>query len=173
MIFEIDKRTVTEGDVVQLNWQCLGAEKAELIIDNGFRTSIIPVETVGTKRFRLNRSKGRTQLTMAVDIDGKTFRKRISVWVKKMPTVKAETVDSRGRAMSGIGQWWQRIVTKWHDYRSKMKFAMQVLPERKQLALKLLAIIGIILLVSALWPKFYSAALLLIIVYLFFVLLRR
>jgi hypothetical protein len=90
-----------------------------------------------------------------------------------MPTVKAETVDSRGRAMSGIGQWWQRIVTKWHDYRSKMKFAMQVLPERKQLALKLLAIIGIILLVSALWPKFYSAALLLIIVYLFFVLLRR
>ena len=54
-----------------------------------------------------------------------------------------------------------------------MKFAMQVLPERKQLALKLLAIIGIILLVSALWPKFYSAALLLIIVYLFFVLLRR
>ena len=81
MIFEIDKRTVTEGDVVQLNWQCLGAEKAELIIDNGFRTSIIPVETVGTKRFRLNRSKGRTQLTMAVDIDGKTFRKRISVWV--------------------------------------------------------------------------------------------
>ena len=31
MIFEIDKRTVTEGDVVQLNWQCLGAEKAELM----------------------------------------------------------------------------------------------------------------------------------------------
>ena len=37
MIFNIDRRTVTEGDVVELTWQCDGAESVTLTIDNGYR----------------------------------------------------------------------------------------------------------------------------------------
>ena len=66
MTFNIDRRTVTEGDVVELTWQCDGAESVTLTIDNGYRQTDIPLEISGTKRFRLNRSKGRTHLTIAV-----------------------------------------------------------------------------------------------------------
>ena len=97
MIFEIDRHTVTEGDVVEVKWDCTGSEQTVLTLDNGFRATEIPLEPSGTKRFRLNRSKGRTHLTIAVTMGGKTYRKKIAVRVKKMPTMKAETVDHRGR----------------------------------------------------------------------------
>ena len=173
MIFQIDRHSVTEGDVVELTWDCPGSEQTTLTIDNGFRTTEIPLETSGTKRFRLNRSKGRTHLTIAVAMGGKTYRKKIDVRVKKMPTVKAETVDHRGRKVGATGQWWQGVVTKWHDLRTKIRLAIQALPERKQMAVKLLAIIGVALMLTAIWPRLYSVVLTLVIVYLFVVLIRR
>lgn len=173
MIFQIDRHSVTEGDVVELTWDCPGSERTELTIDNGFRATQIPLETSGTKRFRLNRSKGRTHLTIAITMGGKTYRKKIDVRVKKMPTVKAETVDHRGRKVGAAGQWWQGIVTKWHDLRGKIRMALQALPERKQMAVKLLAIIGVALMLTAIWPRLYSVVLTLVIVYLFIVLIRR
>ena len=173
MIFNIDRRTVTEGDVVELTWQCDGAESVTLTIDNGYRSTDIPLEISGSKRFRLNRSKGRTHLTIAVTMAGKVYRKKIDVRVKKMPTVRAETVDHRGNRVGWLSQWWQRMLTKWHDFRTRIRLAMQSLPERKQVAVKMLLIIAIILIISAIGPKAYSAALLLLSLYLVWVILRR
>ncbi|MBO4600457.1 MAG: hypothetical protein J5641_06930 [Bacteroidales bacterium] len=173
MTFDIDRRTVTEGDVVEVKWQCDEAESVQLTIDNGFRSTDIPLETSGSKRFRLNRSKGRTHLTIAVVIGGKSYRKRIDVRVKKIPTVRTETVDQQGRRQGALKQWWQRRLTNWHNWRGRMKLAMQALPERKQLAAKLMAIMGVILLLSAIWPQVYSFALVVLVLYLGFVLLRR
>ena len=173
MTFAADRRTVTEGDVVELTWDCTGSERTELTIDNGFRATQIPLEAVGTKRFRLNRSKGRTHLTIAATVEGKTYRKKIDVRVKKMPTVRAETIDHRGRKVGAVGQWWQGVVTKWHDLRTKLRMAMQALPERKQMAVKLLAIIGVAMMVSAFWPKAMGIGLMLVMVYLVVVLMRR
>ena len=173
MTFDIDRRTVTEGDVVEVKWQCAEAESVKLTIDNGFRSTDIPLETSGSKRFRLNRSKGRTHLTITVSIGGKSYNKRINVRVKKMPTMKAETVDHRGRKVSAIGGWWQRVMTKWHDSRSKLHLAMQVLPERKQMAVKVMAIMGVGLIVSAIWPILYGLVPMLVAGYLIYVLIRR
>lgn len=173
MTFDIDRRTVTEGDVVELSWQCDGAESVALTIDNGYRTTDIPLEISGSKRFRLNRSKGRTHLTIAVTIAGKVYRKKIDVRVKKMPTVRAETVDHRGNRVGWLSQWWQRMLTKWHDFRTKLRLAMQSLPERKQVAVKMLLILSAVFIISAIWPKAYGTALLLLSIYLVVVLLRR
>ena len=173
MTFNIDRRTVTEGDVVELTWQCDGAESVTLTIDNGYRQTDIPLEISGTKRFRLNRSKGRTHLTIAVTMEGKTYRKKINVRVKKMPTVRAETVDHHGNRMGWLSQWRQRMLTKWHDFRTKYRLAIQALPERKQVAVRMLLILAAVFLVSAIWPKAYSTALLLLSIYLVVVLLRR
>lgn len=173
MTFDIDRHTVTEGDVVELTWQCDGAEGVTLTIDNGYRTTDIPLEIRGSKRFRLNRSKGRTHLTIAVTMEGKTYRKKINVRVKKMPTVRAETVDHRGNRMGWMTQWRQRMLTKWHDFRSKLRLAMQTLPERKQVAVKMLLILAIVFIVSAIWPKAYGTALFLLSLYLVLVLIRR
>ncbi len=173
MIFEIDRHTVTEGDVVEVKWDCTGSEQTTLTLDNGFRATDIPVEPIGTKRFRLNRSKGRTRLTIAVTIAGKTHRKTVAVRVKKIPTVKAETIDHRGRRVGAVGMWWKRVVTKWQDIRAKIRLAMQSMPERKQMALKMLTLIGVALILSAIWPRLYGAVLMVVIVYLMVVLLRR
>ena len=47
MTFDIDRRTVTEGDVVEVKWQCDEAESVKLTIDNGYRSTDIPLETSG------------------------------------------------------------------------------------------------------------------------------
>lgn len=173
MIFEIDRRTVTEGDVVEINWQCDSAEQVILTIDNGYRSTAVPLEPTGTKRFRLNRSKGKTHLTISVTIAGKVYRKNIDVRVKKMPTMHAETVDSRGRRQGKLKQWWEKQRSKRRNSRSKFKQSLQMLPERKQMAVKLLIILGVVLLLSAIWPGVYRLALPLLVLYLGFVVIKR
>lgn len=173
MIFDIDRRTVTEGDVVEVKWQCAEAESVQLTIDNGYRSTNIPLETSGSKRFRLNRSKGRTHLTITVSIGGKSYTKRIHVRVKKMPTVRAETVDQQGRRQGWLRQWWQKGLTNWHDFRARLRQGIQALPERKQLAVKLLTLMGVILILSAIWPRVYSFGMMIMVAYLAYVMLKR
>ena len=173
MTFDIDRHTVTEGDVVEVKWQCAEAENVVLTLDNGFRSTDIPLENTGSKRFRLNRSKGRTRLTIAVTIDGKKYQKSLRVRVKKMPTVRAETVDDRGHRQGALKQWWQKVLTNWHNYRKRLKLNMQALPERKQMVVKLLAIIAVVLLLSAIWPLIYNVGLVILSIYLIVVMFRR
>lgn len=173
MTFDIDRHTVTEGDVVEVKWQCAEAEAVMLTLDNGFRSTDIPLENTGTKRFRLNRSKGRTRLTITVTINGKKHQKSLRVRVKKTPTVRAETIDDRGRRQGALKQWWQKRLTNWHNHRQRLKLNLQALPERKQMAVKLLTLIAVVLLLSAIWPKIYNIGLALLAAYLLVVMFRR
>lgn len=173
MIFETDLRCVTEGDVVTINWQCDGAEKVTLTIDNGFRATEIPLEVSGSKRFRLNRSKGRTHMTIAVTTEGKIHRKTIAVRVKKLPTTKAETIDSNGQKIGFLRHVWQSILTNWRNFTSKLRFAMSTLPEGKQVILRLMAILGVLLIISFIWPKLYSFTLIALIAVLAIGLFRK
>lgn len=173
MTFEIDRRTVTEGDVAEVTWQCDGAEQVTLTIDNGFRTASMPLASSGSKKFRLNRSKGRTRLTIAVVQGGRTFTKKLSVRVKKMPVMRAETVDHRGRRQSGFGLWWAKQWGKIRLFFGRLRSELRTLPERKQLAAKLLAIMGVLLILSSVWPRVYSFGMLFLVGYLGFVLLRQ
>lgn len=173
VIFQIDKRTVTEGDVVEISWQCPNSQSVLLTLDNGYKKTEITLEPSGSKRFRLNRSKGRTHLTLQVKTLEKTFSKKLSVKVKKMPTVKAETVDHNGRTMGKLKIWWQKTMTKCHDFTSKIKMSVQSLPEAKQLAVKLLTAVGILLMLCAIWPAIYNFILTALVIYLLFILLRK
>ena len=173
MTFNVDRKTVTEGDVVEIKWQCEGAEKVRLTIDNGLRSTEMPVELSGSKRFRLNRSKGRTRLTVAATIDGKEYTKTLRVKVKGMPVLKAETLDHRGRPINVLHRWRQQVTEKWRQLHAKEKMRMQQLPERKQVAVKGMAVIGAVLLVSLFWPRAYTLGMLALMLYFAVVLLRR
>lgn len=173
MIFQVDHRTVTEGDVVEITWRCNDAESVLLTIDNGFKTTDIPLETSGTKRFRLNRSKGRTHLKLSVTVMGKSYSKTLAVKVKKIPTVKAEPVDSHGNPMSRLKLWWQNQLPKWRGAIAKFNMAIRALPEKKQLAIKMLSIISILLILSSIWPSIYHFVMFAIILYLMVILLKR
>lgn len=160
MTFDIDRTTVTEGDVVEITWDCTGADRVELKIDNGYKASVLPLDIVGTKRFRLNRSKGRTALTITAWKDEKHGSKTLKVKVTDIP--HAETVDDKGRTMNAPRQWWQQT-------RQRMKS----LPPDKQLALRIVIILAVTLLLTMLMPRLLLVGLLVLLGYLLYTVWKR
>ena len=150
MTFKTDRTTVTEGEIVELTWECPGSEKVELTIDNGYKASIIPIETSGSKRFRLHRSKGRTRLTLTAYVEGKGFSKTLKVRVKPMPVTRAETVDQRGKRMGWLRQ--KIDLSKWQMALARYRQSRQAMPKEKRLASRVLLILAAALLLSTLSP---------------------
>lgn len=171
MTFTTDRGTVTEGEIVEVRWTCPGASSVELTIDNGYKTSAIPLETHGAKRFRLHRSKGRTRLTLTAQVEGKDYSKTLKVRVKAMPVTKAETVDQRGRRMSRLRQWFD--MPRWQSLLQRYRQGRQALPKEKRLASRLLLLIGGVLLLATFVPVLLLVGLMGITGYLVWVMLKR
>lgn len=171
MTFTTDRTTVTEGEIVALQWSCPGASSVDLTIDNGYKTSVIPLEQSGDKRFRLHRSKGRTRLTLTAHVDGKAFSKVIRVKVKELPVTKAETVDYRGRTVSKLRQWFN--LPKWQSLLMRYRMSRQAMPKEKRLASNLLLILGGVMLLAAVFPMLLFVGLLGLAVYLMWIVLKR
>lgn len=162
MTFDIDRTTVTEGDIVEVTWDCTGADRVELNINNGFKSSIIPLEISGTKRFRLNRSKGRTALTITAWKNGKSGSKTLKVRVNEMPTTHAETVDSRGQTMGPLRQWWHKIQPRW-----------QSLSAEKRMATRVLLLLAAILLITLFFPTLFFLGITALMIYLAYILWKK
>ena len=162
MTFEVDRTSVAEGDVVEVRWDCTGADRVELKIDNGYKASVLPLDISGSKRFRLNRSKGRTALTITAWKDGQHGSKTLKVRVTEIPTTHAETVDSQGRTVKAPQQWWQR-----------MKQRIQALPSDKRTAFYAACILVATLLLTMLSPRLLLLGLLGLLGYLLYVVWRR
>lgn len=145
MTFTTDRTSLTEGDVITVTWDCHEAERVELTIDNGYKATAIPLELNGEKRFRLNRSKGKTKLTITAWVGGKNFSKTIKVKVNELRATRAETVgdDYASRPpKKGLAAWWQEVTMRWN-------MAWQAMTPTKKLATRVLLAIAAILL---LWP---------------------
>ena len=162
MTFDIDRTTVTEGDVVEVRWNCTGADRVELKIDNGYKASVLPLDISGTKRFRLNRSKGRTALTITAWKDSKHGSKTIRVRVKEMTTTHAETIDQKGRTMGPIRQWWQQTRPR-----------LQALPAEKRIAMRTLAILAVILLLASFLPAILGIGIVALMIYLLYIIWKK
>lgn len=166
--FRIDKNTVIEGDIVYVQWSCPEAEQTQLIINNGFKATVIDVEPNGNKKFRLNRSKGRTKLSLSVSLNGKIYTKTIAVRVKKQKTINPEYVDGNNqhRIFSGLKGKWQNLKTKF-------KYSWQYLPERKRLAYVVLSLLAILMLLSTFFPQILGIGVCVVAVYLLIVILKK
>lgn len=171
MTFTIDKTSVTEGDIVEVRWDCPGADSAELTLDNGYKTTTLPLPLNGDKRFRLNRSKGRTKLTITAHVGGKDYSKTLKVKVKEIPVTKAETVDHRGRTVSKLRQWLN--LPKWQMLLQRYRQGRQAMPQDKRLASRLLLILGVVLLLAAIFPMLLLVGLFALAMYLMWIVLRR
>ena len=165
--FTTDTDTVTEGDVISIQWSCNPADSVRLIIDNGFKTNTIDVEASGIKRFRLNRSKGKTKLTIIALYNGKEASKTIKVKVKEMEVINAETVND-GRAYSGSHSmsWWKKT-------KMKLLYLWMTLPPTKRIVVIILNFLLVLLVMSLIFPRFLLFGLTLIIIYLTYFLLKK
>ena len=165
--FTTDTDTVTEGDVISIQWSCNPADSVRLIIDNGFKTNTIDVEASGIKRFRLNRSKGKTKLTIIALYNGKEASKTIKVKVKEMKVINAETVND-GHAYSGSHSmsWWKKT-------KMKLLYLWMTLPPTKKIVVIILNFLLVLLVMSLIFPRFLIFGLTLIIIYLTYFLLKK
>ena len=165
--FTTDTDTVTEGDVISIQWSCNPADSVRLIIDNGFKTNTIDVEASGIKRFRLNRSKGKTKLTIIALYNGKEASKTIKVKVKEMEVINAETVND-GRAYSGSHSmsWWKKT-------KMKLLYLWMTLPATKKIVVIILNFLLVLLVMSLIFPRFLLFGLTMIIIYLTYFLLKK
>ena len=171
MTFTTDKNKVTEGDIVEVCWDCPGADSVELTIDNGYKATTLPLPLNGSKRFRLHRSKGRTRLVISAMVGGKRYSKTLKVKVKELPLTKAETVDPQGRPVSKLKQWFS--LPKWQSLRSRYRQGWQMLTPEKRLASRLLLILGGVLLLAMLLPALLLLGLFGVSLYLMWIVMRR
>ena len=171
MTFTTDRTTVNEGEIVEVRWDCPGAESVDLTIDNGYKTSVIPLEIGGSKRFRLNRSKGRTRLVLTAHVGGKGFSKAIKVKVKEIPVTRAETVDQRGNPMGWLKRMWN--MPKWQAFLARYRQGRQAMPKEKKLASNLLMILGAILLLGTIFPILLPVGIFALACYLMWIVLKR
>lgn len=171
MTFTIDKTSVTEGDIVEVRWDCPGADSAELTLDNGYKTTTLPLSLSGDKRFRLHRSKGRTRLTITAHVGGKGYSKTLKVRVKEIPVTKAETVDQRGHTVSKLRQWLN--LPKWQSLLLRYRQERQALPQDKRLASRLLLILSVVMLLAAVFPILLFVGLFALAIYLMWIILKR
>lgn len=171
--FVTNRSVVTEGDVVEIRWECPNAQSVSLSIDNGFKNTQMELEMSGVKRFRLNRSKGKTKLILSAVVNGRTYKETQNVKVKPLKTVHAETVDQQGNPVGKGKQWMQRLVTKWQTYKRTFKYNWSLLPEKKQVAGKALGIMVLASVFSMIFPKLHSLGLMAVAIYLAVVFFRK
>lgn len=162
MKLKVNKHRITEGDIVEVRWEC-GDHKttsgATITIDNGFRRSTLPVDTSGSKKFRLNRSEGATMIILSAETDGKnvTREQKVTVRPRKEPSRKYDTYTTvRDRP---IADFFKRI---FGGFSRKAKAGWQSIPPHKQHAWIMLGILLICFILSLFWPDtaFYGLGLL-------------
>lgn len=174
MIFTTDRTSLAEGEVIEVRWDCTGAESVRLCIDNGYRSTELALETSGSKRFRLNRSKGKTLITIKAVVDGKEYTKTIKVKVTDIPVSRAEAVDEKGRKLGSVGEWWrQRVLPKWHSAKARWHGGRNAMGGEKKLAARILIILAVAMLLSPLMPVLLPLGLIVVVCYLAWVLLKR
>lgn len=166
MTFTTDRTSLTEGEIIEITWDCHEAERVELNIDNGFKATAIALDLTGTKRFRLNRSRGKTKLTLTAWVNGKDYSKTIKVKVYEMPTVEAETVDDKGRTVGKSQQWWQTYSQRWRT-------SWQAMTPQKQLATKVLVALAVLMLFSRLLPALFFFGLIAIMIWMVIIITKR
>lgn len=169
MTFKTDRTSLTEGEIITVEWDCLDAERVELSIDNGYKATVVPLEKAGTKRFRLNRSKGRTRLTITAWVGGKSYSKTIKVRVGEMPRTHAETVGddyATNPPKKGLAAKWQELQLRW-------QMAWQAMTPDKKVAARVLIIIAATLLLCLVVPRLLIFGLLAVVGYLVWYLRKK
>ena len=167
MTFTIDRTKVTEGEIVEVKWDCSGAQTASLTLDNGYTNTTMAIEQVGTKKFRLNRV-GNTTVTLTTSNGKKetTKKHKIKVSAKKYDTYQ-RVGDNK------LKDWWEKITKGVKNYFSRVKYGWNIMPKDKKQATTSLIIILAIMIVSSFFPSAVFFGLSLLAIYCFYILMKK
>lgn len=175
--FNADKKKLTEGEIIELNWNAPECQTISLTIDNGYKAQSIPLsETKGSKKFRLNRSKRHTKLTLYATCGTDSATKTIKVKVKEMKATRAETLYEErphrnpfrrnSQPKGKLGAWM-------NNQRNRFSYNWRLLSPKKQMAYVILSIMTAGLLVSLISPRLWMFTNTAILIYLAIVLIKK
>ena len=175
LTFNIDKKQVTEGEYINVTWDCPNPDMVSLTIEDGIK-SIHQLSDNGSRSIPVSGNADKIILTLRASIGGKVEEKKASVKVKRK-VLKAEKVY--GSAKSSSSKNWKNIFdftkvkTWWNGLASKFKLAWTYMPENKKLAYKILGLIMAAMILTSISPKLASLGFLLVVGYLFWVILKK
>ena len=167
MVLKTDKSKVTEGDIIEVKWECPNSESTTLTLDNGHSSSTIQVEGSGTKKFRLNRV-GKTTITVKSAKNGKSSNKGVKV------RVSARKYDTYQRVGDNkFKELCQNFTQKIKNYTSRYKYGWSMMPkDKKQASISLMIILGIMI-ISSFFPSAVFFGISVLAIYCFYILMKK
>ncbi len=151
--FDIDRRSVREGDTVMVAWDCGVPDAVTLTIENGYETTRLQLADSGSRAIVVGKSKGKTTLTLAVAQSGKIERKVLSIRVKNIKPIRARAYRPRSARCASwslrdvprrVGEWWRSMA-------SRVRYAWSVMPPRQKRIYKFLLIALAVMWMGSAW----------------------
>ena len=167
MVLKTDKSKVTEGDIIEVKWECPHSESTTLTLDNGHSTNTIQVDGSGVKKFRLNRV-GKTTITITSSKNGKSSHKDVKV---KVSARKYDTYQRVGD--NKFKELCQNFTRKIKNHTSRLKYGWSIMPkDKKQASISLLIILGIMV-ISTFFPSAVFFGISVLAIYCFYILMKK
>ena len=173
LTFNIDKKQITEGEYINVTWDCPNPDMVSLTVEDGIK-SIHQLSDSGSRSIPASGNADMITLTLRASIGGKVEEKKATVKVKRK-VLKAERVYGSAKSSKG---WknpfdFSKIKTWWNGIVSKFKLAWTYMPENKKLAYKILGLIMVAMILTSISPKLATLGFLLVVGYLFWVIFKK
>lgn len=143
----INKKCVTEGEIVEIRWDAPQSASSRLTIDNGHHSSSQMVTASDSKKFKLNRP-GRTHFILTIEQEGKLKSVKTSVRVRKMKLTRATSVDDQGKPLN---RWKEKL----RQHRNQMRYNWKTYSDGKRLSLRTILFLCILALLHNIAPLLF------------------
>ncbi|MBE6201374.1 MAG: hypothetical protein E7134_04200 [Rikenellaceae bacterium] len=153
--FSTDRQSATEGEVINVSWDCGVPDSVALKVENGYRTYILQLADSGSRALMVEKSKGKMTLTLTRACGVHKDSKTIAVKVKNLKVVKARPARSHstrsngGRSIPSPSQLWQRIKEGTRAFIGRIKYAWQVMPPKTKRIYRIVLIVLAVLYISS------------------------
>lgn len=114
-----DRKSASEGEYIDIRWDCNACpDSLFLSVDSGYQQYSIAVADSASTRIKMNRSKGKTIITLTGVISGKKVTESVEIRIRnRKESRKAKaTISARMKALVG------KMQAKWYVFRAQMKY---------------------------------------------------
>lgn len=174
--FSVDKRSVVEGDYVDVSWECTEPEMVVLVVEDGSNRATYQLADSGTKRLFLQGPK-QAIITLKASLGSRVLTERAEITIKPRPKTKSSSArPKRERAHTArpVGNgWWSRQKYRLRSYWASLRYTWSCMPERKRLAYTIMWLLMAVMMLYYISPSLLFVGLLGVVGYLMWIVFKR
>jgi hypothetical protein len=129
------------------------------------------VPSSGSKKYKLNRSKGRTRITLSANCHGTPVHREIFIIVRKARSSKAKGDNTVYDSYTRMDK--PNLQQRFKIFRERLSYAWQYVLAQKKFAYKILLLLLVVMLISAFIPKVTYFGLLAVAAYLLWYIYKK